>query len=100
MTDDRTSHMTSHTTGTESNDRRAALLDAVIASIVTVAPEADPDTIPEHASLRDELDLDSMDFLNVVQGIHDRTGIDVPERDYPQLATLATAVDYLLTRSG
>jgi len=100
VTDDRTSNMTTDTTDPQPDDRRTTLLDAVIASIVAVAPEADPDTIPEHASLRDELDLDSMDFLNVVQGIHDRTGIDVPERDYPQLATLATAVDYLLARSG
>lgn len=79
---------------------RRALRDAVVASIVAVAPEAEPATIPEDASLRDELDLDSMDFLNVVQGIHDRTGIDVPERDYPRLATLGSAVDYLLGRSG
>lgn len=82
------------------DDRRSTLLAAVVASIVAVAPEVDPDTISERSSLRDELDLDSMDFLNVVQGIHDRTGIDVPERDYPRLASLASAVDYLLARSG
>jgi acyl carrier protein len=92
--------MTSDTNSQTPGDLRTTLLDAVIASIVAVAPEVEPDTIPEDASLRDELDLDSMDFLNVVQGIHDRTGIDVPERDYPHLATLATAVDYLLARSG
>lgn len=80
------------------NDRRAILRDAIVASIVSVAPEVDADTIGDHESLRDELDLDSMDFLNVVQGIHDRTGIDVPERDYPQLATLASALEYLLSR--
>lgn len=78
----------------------ASLRAAVLASIVAVAPEADGASIPDDASLRDELDLDSMDFLNVVQGIHDRTGIDVPERDYPQLATLASAVDYLAGRAG
>ncbi len=86
---------------TNSNDDpRTTVRDAVLASIVAVAPEADPATIPDDASLRDELDLDSMDFLNVVQGIHDRTGVDVPERDYPQLATLGSAVDYVLSRSG
>jgi acyl carrier protein len=79
-------------------EARAQLRDAVVSSIVAVAPEADPHAIPDDASLRDELDLDSMDFLNVVQGIHDRTGIDVPERDYPHLATLRTAIDYLVAR--
>jgi acyl carrier protein len=78
----------------------ASLRSAVLASIVTVAPEVDAATISDDESLRDELDLDSMDFLNVVQGIHDRTGIDVPERDYPQLATLGSAVDYLAGRAG
>lgn len=86
---------------TNSNDDQATTIrDAVIASIVAVAPEADPATIPDDESLRDELDLDSMDFLNVVQGIHDRTGIDVPERDYPQLATLGGAIDYLIERAS
>lgn len=92
--------MTTHSKTTHSNDDpRSTVRDAVIASIVAVAPEADPATIADDVSLRDELDLDSMDFLNVVQGIHDRTGIDVPERDYPRLATLGSAVDYLLGRS-
>lgn len=76
------------------------LREAVVASIVNVAPEADPTTLADDAPLRDELDLDSMDFLTVVQGIHDRTGIDVPERDYPRLATLGAAVDYLVARAA
>jgi acyl carrier protein len=49
-------------------------------------------------SLRDQLDIDSMDFLNFVIGIDEATGLDIPERDYPQLATLDGCVEYLRTR--
>ena len=39
-----------------------------------------------------------MDFLNFVIGLHDTLGVDVPEQDYPQLATLNGAMDYLASR--
>jgi acyl carrier protein len=65
-------------------------------AIASVAPEADLAAVADDASLRDELDLDSMDFLNVVIDIHRRTGFEVPERDYPLLATLGGFVDYLV----
>ena len=68
---------------------------AVIASLATVAPEADLDRLAPDADLRDELDLDSMDFLNFVVGVHDRTGVEVPDRDYPQLLTLAACIHYV-----
>lgn len=63
-----------------------------------IAPEvdladADPDDL-----LQDEFDLDSMDFLNLVTALHDQTGIDVPERDYPQLASVGGFVAYLAAR--
>ncbi len=70
---------------------------AVIAAVRAVAPEAT--SIPPDADLREELDLDSMDFLNVVVGIHERLGIDVPESDYSRLRTLKTAVAYLEERA-
>jgi acyl carrier protein len=47
------------------------------------------------ALLQDEFDLDSMDFLNLVTTLHDETGIDVPERDYPQLATVGGFAAYV-----
>ena len=49
--------------------------------------------------LREELDLDSMDFLNLLVGVHQRTGIEIPEADYPKLATLDRLVAYLAARS-
>ena len=69
----------------------------VCESLRVIAPEADLTALDDAASLRDELDLDSMDFLNFVVGVHDRTGIDIPERDYPRLATLGACVDYVAT---
>ncbi len=72
-----------------------ALREAVIHALTEVAPEADPNGIDPDTDLADQLDIDSMDFLNVVVAIHDQTGIEIPERDYPKLATLNDAVAYL-----
>ena len=60
-----------------------------------IAPEADPASVAGHEDLREALDLDSMDFMNFVVGLHERTGIDIPEADYPQLRTLDKAIAYL-----
>ena len=60
-----------------------------------IAPEADYAALPGKAQLRDELDLDSMDFLNFITALHERTKIDIPEADYPKLFTLDGAVGYL-----
>lgn len=61
-----------------------------------VAPEADLDEVRADKALQDELDLDSMDFLNLMVGIHEQTGVEVPERDYPAVAHLQGLVDYLV----
>lgn len=71
--------------------------DVVVDALTTVAPNIDPTRIDPTADLIEQLDIDSMDFLNVVMAIHERTGIDVPERDYPRLSTLDDAVAYLQT---
>jgi acyl carrier protein len=68
---------------------------AVIASLAVIAPETDFDSLAPDADLRDELDLDSMDFLNFVTGVYERTGVEVPERDYPKMLTLEACVRYL-----
>lgn len=75
---------------------RAALLDAICA----VAPETDPRTVQPARPLREQIDLDSFDWLNVIIGLSTRVGIDVPERDYAQLLTLESAADYLVRRSA
>jgi acyl carrier protein len=60
-----------------------------------VAPEADPAVLRADVSLRDQLDVDSMDLLNFVIGLHAALGVDIPEADYPKLGTLDACVDYL-----
>ena len=65
-----------------------------------IAPEADPATVRQDVDLRDQLDIDSMDFLNFVIGINEELGVEIPEADYPQLVTLDGFVDYLTARIG
>ena len=53
------------------------------------------DEVDDDDLIQDALDLDSMDFLNLVTAVHEATGIDVPERDYPALASVGGFVGYL-----
>jgi acyl carrier protein len=71
------------------------LHEIVIAALTEVAPDIEPATIDPNTDLAEQLDIDSMDFLNIVVAIHERTGIEIPERDYPKLSTLNDAVTYL-----
>ena len=68
---------------------------AVLRALRQIAPEVDPGTLRPEVSLRDQVDLDSMDFLNFVIGIAQSLGVQIPEADYPQLATLDGCVAYL-----
>lgn len=60
-----------------------------------IAPEADLATVGEDQDLRAALDLDSMDFLNFVIGLSERSGIAIPEADAPRLYTLRGVTTYL-----
>lgn len=60
-----------------------------------VAPGGGVAALAPDADLRDALELDSLDFLNVVEALSDRTGRRIDEDDYPRLATLGDAVDFL-----
>ena len=76
------------------NERK--LRDVVIRALTEVAPDIDPAEIDPGSGLAEQLDIDSMDFLNLVVLVHEETGIEIPERDYPKLSTLDDAVAYLL----
>jgi acyl carrier protein len=65
-----------------------------------IAPEVDLADVDPLASLQEEIDLDSMDFLNLVTALHETAGIDVPERDYPLVSTIAGFVDYVTAHSS
>ena len=70
--------------------------EILLRSLSEVAPEAEAEAIDADVPLAEQLDLDSMDFLNLIVAVGERTGIEVPERDYPQLATLNDAIAYLV----
>lgn len=67
----------------------------IIAELGNVAPEMDVSALKPDVDLREALDIDSMDFLNFISALHQRLGIDIPERDYPKLFTLADAMSYV-----
>jgi acyl carrier protein len=71
------------------------LRSAVLEALLDVAPDVDANALDAARPFRDQFDFDSMDQLNFVIGLHKRLGVDVPEADYPQLATLAGCVTYL-----
>jgi len=75
---------------------RAQTLEA----LAGIAPEADLGTLRGNIALRDQLDLDSMDFLNFLVAVHQRTGVEIPEADYGALATLDQLVAYLARKTG
>lgn len=68
--------------------------------LAAIAPEADLSAVAGDADLREALDLDSIDFLNLVTGLHERTGRQIPEADYPRLFTLDGIAAYLAEGAG
>lgn len=72
----------------------------VVRVLRDVAPETQPDGLDPAANLRDTLDLDSVDFMNFVVGLHAALGVDVPEADYDQLTSLNACVAYLAAKRG
>jgi acyl carrier protein len=73
--------------------------EALLGSLLhRIAPEADLASADRTTPMQDELDLDSMDFLNLVAGVHTETGLDVPESDYTHLATIDGFVAYIAAR--
>ncbi len=67
----------------------------VLDIIADVALDEDLDGIKDEVALREQLDLDSMDFLDIVMELKKRHKIEVPQSDYPKLATLQSCVEYL-----
>jgi acyl carrier protein len=64
-----------------------------------IAPEVDPATVDDSVDLTEQLDLDSMDYLNWMLGINAETGIDIPQRDVSEFLTIDGAVGYLVAHS-
>lgn len=74
--------------------------EAVLEIIQDVAGLDDMPDVDGDAPLREQLDLDSMDFLDIVMELRKRHKIEVPEADYPKLATLNSTIDYIAGVAG
>jgi acyl carrier protein len=68
---------------------------AIVNILSDIAPDEDIGSIRDEESLRDQIDLDSMDFLDIVMELRKRFNIEVPEKDYEHLATMASCISYL-----
>ena len=74
---------------------REEIIAAIKDIIATIAPDEDLSTLNNSERLRDQIDLDSMDFLDIVMELRKLYGVQVPEEDYKELASLQGCVDYL-----
>ncbi len=72
--------------------------NVILEIIRDIDDEADFTNLNPSGPLRDQLDLDSMDFLDIVMELRKRYQIQIPEADYPELATLDSCVSYLMPR--
>lgn len=69
---------------------------AVLRLLGDIAPEADLTALKPDVGFRDQLDVDSIDFLNFVIALHKELHVEIPEADYPKLATLNGCVTYVM----
>lgn len=74
---------------------RNDIKDLILEIIEDIDDEAEFDDLDADQPLRDQLDLDSMDFLDIVMELRKRYKLQIPEEDYPQLATLNSCTNYL-----
>ncbi len=70
----------------------------VLDIIAEIAPDEDISEVKPDQRLRDQLDLDSMDFLDIVMELRKQHGIEVPEDDYTRLESLDSCAEYLLPK--
>ncbi|WP_027255913.1 acyl carrier protein [Leisingera aquimarina] len=77
-------------------DMRALFLE----ELTRISPDIDPADVSDSDHLQDDLELDSMDILNLVTALHQRLGVSISEADYPKIATPGFAVSYLSDAAG
>jgi acyl carrier protein len=79
-----------------SDDAKRIILDV----LSEIAPEVDPATVDHSVDLTEQLDLDSMDYLSWMLGIHEATGIDIPQRDVSLFLTIEGAAAFLTAHAA
>ena len=75
-----------------------SIRQTVLQALGTIVPEADLNSIEPDLEFREQLDMDSMDFLNFVIAVNEQLGVEIPEVDYPKLSTLDACVAYISAR--
>ncbi len=81
------------------SDSSAAQTKEVVLRVLNgIAPEVDINSVDPSRDLRDQMDIDSVDFLNFVIGLHKDFGIEIPDADIPKFANLNSCIDYLRSR--
>ena len=76
----------------------AEIKEVVLRVLNGIAPEIELDGIDASRDLREQADIDSVDFLNFVIGLHREFKIEIPDADMPKLSTLDSCIDYLASR--
>ncbi|MDP3616676.1 MAG: acyl carrier protein [Rhodoferax sp.] len=79
---------------------RATWVTTVLTLLRSIAPEVEPEALELARPLRQQVDLDSMDWLNFLVGLHQSLGVEIAESDYSRLISLNDVVDYLQARLG
>ena len=74
---------------------KAEIRGEILDILSEIAPDEDLSNLKDDVSFREQMELDSMDFLDIVMELRKRHGIEVPEADYTQLASLDSCADYL-----
>lgn len=77
---------------------RQTLQDTTLQLLRAIAPELEPDQLSPQRPLRQQVDLDSMDWLNFLVSLHERFGVNIPETDYARLVSLDDVVNYVAAR--
>lgn len=76
------------------------LRQQILEQLVEVAPDVDPEAVDPEKNFRDQFEIDSVDFLNLVLGLEKRLGVRIPEYDYPKLSSLKGAMAYLKEKAA
>lgn len=76
----------------------AQIRGIVCEELSNIAPETDPQAVDPDEDIREALDIDSMDMLNLVIALHKRLHVDIPEKDYARLTTIRGATEYLAAK--
>jgi acyl carrier protein len=76
----------------------AEIREAVLEILEDISPDSDLSGLDDAVAFREQLQLDSMDFLDIVMELRKRYRVQVPEEDYPQLRSMQSTVEYLEPR--